>query len=290
MKNLIKSELLNLGLKFISVDEKIIKIFLETIPSNINEIVILPTIKYMMKRIVNSLANMSKKGRVYNGILNNVRVSVIKCEVGCPNMAILLECLKRTKAKKIIRIDICGGINELENNIDIGDIIIPNLAYCGDGTTNQYILTHPDLINQLESIDNPIGQFQNIVAGAQKIYISKPNDKLNNIIFNHGLTNIKKQTKKVDLWTTDALFCETYEFLNAIRSRKIEAIDMESSILFLLGNKFNLHTTSILSVSDLPGTKYDLLNSNEIHSNLENGMNNAINILTNSLPMIEKTD
>ncbi|MBN1214359.1 MAG: hypothetical protein JXA99_02845 [Candidatus Lokiarchaeota archaeon] len=288
MKNLIKSELLNLGLKFITVDEKIIKIFLGTIPSNINEIVILPTIKYMMKRIVNSLVNMSKKGRVYNGILNNVRVSVIRCEVGCPNMAILLECLKRTKAKKIIRIDICGGINDLENNIDIGDIIIPNLAYCGDGTTNQYILTHPDLINQLESIENPIGQFQNIVAGAQKIYISKPNDKLNNIIFNHGLTNIKKQTKKVDLWTTDALFCETYEFLNAIRSKKIEAIDMESSILFLLGNKFNLHTTSILSISDLPGTKYDLLNSNEIHSNLENGMNNAINILINCLPMIEE--
>ena len=94
----------------------------------------------------------------------------------------------------------------------------------------------------------------------------------------------------MDLWTTDALFCETYEFLNAIRSKKIEAIDMESSILFLLGKKFNLQTISILSVSDLPGTKYDLLNSNEIHSNLENGMNNAIKILTNALPMIEKTD
>ncbi|MBY9008039.1 MAG: hypothetical protein KGD63_14960 [Candidatus Lokiarchaeota archaeon] len=284
MKNRIKSELLNLGLKFINVDQKLIKIFLDTIPSNINEIVIVPTIKYIMKKLVNKLNNMSKKGRVYNGLLNNVRVSIIKCDVGCPNMAILLECLKRTKAKKIIRIDICGGIGELANNIDIGDIIIPNLAYCGDGTSTQYILTQPDLVNQLESIDNPIGQFQNIIAGGQKIFIVRPDENLNYTLYNHGLSEIKAQTKKVDLWTTDALFCETYEFLNAVRSKDVEGIDMESSILFLLGKKYNLHTSSILSVSDLPGTKYDIFNSNEIHPDLENGMDKAIKILITSLP------
>lgn len=288
MKNRIKSELLNLGLKFISIDEKLIKIFLETNPSNVNEIVIVPTVKSIMKKLINKLANLSKKGRVYNGLLNNVRVSIIRCYLGCPNMAILLECLRRTKAKKIIRIDICGGITGLTNKVDIGDIIIPNLAYCGDGTSTQYILTYPDLANQLESIENPMGQFQNIIAGSQKIFITKPDEQLNNILSNHKYSELKALTKKVDLWSTDALFCETYEFLNALKSKNIETLDMESSILFLLGKKYNIQTSSILSVSDLPGTNYDFLNSNEIHPNMEIGIDRVIKILINSLPKIKQ--
>ena len=57
MKNSIKNELLNLGLKFISNDEKLLRIFLETTPSNINEIVIIPTIKKVMKKLVDKLEN-----------------------------------------------------------------------------------------------------------------------------------------------------------------------------------------------------------------------------------------
>ena len=62
---------------------------------------------------------------------------------------------------------------------------------------------------------------------------------------------------------------------------------MESSILFLLGKLYNIKTASILSVSDLPtDPHYDLLNSNEIHPEMEKGIDNAINILLKSLPKI----
>jgi len=61
--------MLNLGLKFISVDEKIVRMILETKPSNINEIVILPAVKLVMKKIVNRLQNKIVYGRVYNLVL-----------------------------------------------------------------------------------------------------------------------------------------------------------------------------------------------------------------------------
>ena len=54
MLNKIKSQMLNLGLKFISVDEKVVRMILETASSNINEIVILPAVKLVMKKIVNN--------------------------------------------------------------------------------------------------------------------------------------------------------------------------------------------------------------------------------------------
>jgi len=119
MLNKIKGELLNMGLKFISVDEKIVRMVLETASSNVNEIVLLPAVNNVMKKIVKKLQNKVKHGRVYNGILNGVRVSVILSNIGCPNVAIVLECLKRCKTKLIVRIDLCGAISGEDNDISV---------------------------------------------------------------------------------------------------------------------------------------------------------------------------
>ncbi|MFX0144554.1 MAG: hypothetical protein ACFE9C_10795 [Candidatus Hodarchaeota archaeon] len=287
MLNRIKSELLNVGLKFISVDQKIVRMILETSPSNINEIVILPAIKAVMKKLLNKLQNKRNHGRVYNGELNNVRVSIVRSLIGAPNCAMVVEALKRCKTKVIIRIDVCGGIENIITPINIGNIIIPKLAYCDDGTCPQYFRENPALVNELESISNPTIKFQNIFTGNQTIFISKPDEKLKEMIYNQGIALLKDKVKLTDLWTTDALFCESLDFVRALSSINVQCIDMESSILFLLGKIYNLKTASILSVSDLPGhPKYDLLNSNEIHPDMENGIDNAIKLLINALPKV----
>jgi len=288
MMDRIKNELLNLGLKFISVDEKIVRIFLETSPSNVNEIVIMPAVKMVMKKIVNKLQDKRVYGRVYNGILNGVKVSVIRSLVGCPNCSIAVESLKRCKTKIIIRTDFCGGIEGNSSNIQIGDIIIPNLAYCGDGTSPHYIMTHQELSNQLKSIINPISKFQTIITGNETVFVAKPHEGLKNLLVREASSLLPNRVKEVDLWTTDALFCETYDFITSLRSIDVQAIDMETSILFLLGKVYNLKTISLLSVSDLPGNlKYDFIKSNEIHIDVESGIDNAIKILIKSLPKIK---
>ena len=285
----IKSELLNFGLKFISIDDKIVRMILETAPSNLNEIVILPAVKMVMKKLIKKLQNKIVHGRVYNGMLNGVRVSIIRSQIGCPNVGLVVESLKRCKTKIIIRIDLCGGIQDETNEIDIGTIIIPKSAYCDDGTTPQYIRTYPALSNKLESVENPLSILHNLLTGNKTVFISKPNEILKEILLKEGLSTLtKNKIKEVNLWTTDALFCETYEFIRAIKAANINAIDMESSILFLLGELFNLKTVSILSVSDLPGhPQYDLLKSNEIHPNMGKGIEDTIKIVIESLPRIK---
>lgn len=288
MMDKIKNELLNLGLKFISVDEKIVRIFLETSPSNVNEIVILPAVKMVMRKIVNKLQNKRVYGRVYNGMLNGVKVSVIRSLVGCPNCSIAMESLKRCKTKIIIRTDFCGGIENTSNNIQIGDIVIPKLAYAGDGTSPHYLMIHSELSNQLESILNPISKFQKIITGNETVFIAKPHEELKNILVREASSLLPNRVKEVDLWTTDALFCETYDFINSLRSINVEAIDMETSVLYLLGRIYNLKTVSLLSVSDLPGNpKYDFINSNEIHLDVVSGIDNAIKVLLKALPNIK---
>jgi len=110
---------------------------------------------------------------------------------------------------------------------------------------------------------------------------------LKDLLLETGRTS-NSNVKEVDFWTTDALFCETLEFIKALQSVKARGIDMESSILFLLGSLFNLKTSSILAVTDLPGhPEYDLLESNQIHPNLEKGIDDAIKIVINALPKIK---
>ena len=94
--------------------------------------------------------------------------------------------------------------------------------------------------------------------------------------------------KKNDFKDHKLLFCESLDFIRALSSINVQTIDMESSILFLLGHHYNLKTVSILSVSDLPGNpKYDLLTSNEIHPNMENGIDESIKTLIKLLPKVK---
>ncbi len=288
MLNRIKSELLNIGLKFISVDEKLVRMILETSPSNINEIVILPAIKIVMKKLIQKLQNKRKYGRVYNGEINNVKISIVRSLIGAPNCAMAVEALRRCKTKVIIRIDVCGGIENQIMPINVGDIIIPKQAYCDEGTSPQYFRENAHLTNELESISNPIGSLQTLFTGNLTIFITKPYDTLKEILQNKAKLILSDKVKLADLWTTDALFCESLDFVRALNSINVQAVDMESSILFLLGKIYNLKTASILSVSDLPGhPKYDLVKSNEIHPDMENGIDNMIKILTQSLPQIK---
>ncbi|MHA2290349.1 MAG: phosphorylase family protein, partial [Promethearchaeota archaeon] len=266
MLNKIKSQMLNLGLKFISIDDKIVRMILETGSSNINEIVILPAVKMVMKKIVNKLHNKIVHGRVYNGVLNGINVSVIRSQVGAPNAALTFECLKRSKARIVIRVDFCGGIYGDDNTINIGDIVVPKSAYCGDGTSIDYLRANPMLLNSLVSIQNPLSISQNLVASPQTIFISKPSEIIRELLVKETRAFSPNKLRESNLWTTDALFCENFEFIKALKIANIEAIDMESSILFLLSSLYNIKVASILSVSDLPGhPKFDLLSSNEIH-------------------------
>jgi len=278
--------MLNFGLKFISIDDKIVRMLLETSSSNVNEIVILPAVKIVMKKLVKKLQNKIKHGLIYNGFLNGVRVSIILSNVGCPNIAMIMEALKRCKTKIALRVDMCGGIQGNEQEIAVGDILIPKLAYCDDGTCPQYIRSNASLQSLLESIDNPLKMIQNMDTGNQIVYSSKPNEILKDIIMKTG-RSLNPRIKEVDFWTTDALFCETSEFIRSLKSINVQGIDMESSALFLLGTLFDIKTASILSITDLPSDpKYDLLKSNELHPNMEKGIDDAIKIMIGALPKI----
>ena len=281
----LKAGVINLGLKMISLDEKIVRIFLETSPSNVEEIVIMPAVKMVMKKILSKLEDKKRHGRVFNGTLNGVKVSVVRSLVGAPNAAIAVECLRRCETKIILRIDFCGGINKEDQSIKVGDVLIPRNSYCGDGTSPQYMLKYPSAFEGNATIDNPFLDGSDFLS--RKILEVRPDEKLTKLALNQGKRLFGDAVKDVDFWTTDALFCEDSTFLSAMNSINVQGIDMENALLFLISKIFQMKAASILSVSDLPGhPKYDLLKSKKVHPDMERGVRNAINIVMKMLPKV----
>ena len=257
--NQIRSGIINTGLKFISVDEKIIHMFLDTGAKSIRPIVINVITKAMFTKFLDLLKNeknYTKEGQVHNGTIQGIPISVIRTEMGAPNASILMECLKRTGAKIIIRAEICGSLNP---SINIGHVFIPKDALIGDGTCPYYLRkTH----QQISKISVNMELYQAIWK-----------------IIQEEIPDSVKYLHTGTVWTTDALFCETTTEIKYWQDLGAEAVDMETSVMYLLSSLFQLPSISILGVTDIPNSDYDLFETNKIHPEMGNAVSRVVQLV-----------
>ncbi|MHA1819357.1 MAG: phosphorylase family protein [Promethearchaeota archaeon] len=183
----VKANLINSALKFMDIDEKLVRLYLNAPPKDVQDIVILPSVASSMKYLVSQLEHKKKSGYVYNGQLNGVNVSVIQTRMGTAQSSIIMECLKRTNCKVAIRTDFCGGlqktsqgnfikndddniynlrepdiknINSLvlsDTNLHLGDTLIPTEVFVNDAVGINYIQRHPELselLNKYSAINS----------------------------------------------------------------------------------------------------------------------------------------
>ncbi len=263
MLNKAKIGLLNLGLKFISVDEKLVRMFLETFPKDVREIVLLPVTKIAMQEFIRRMGNShTQHGLVHNGTINGVPVSTIRCQMGAPYAAVVMECLARSSVKKVVRCDYAGSISE---RINLGDLIIPEQAFGGDGTTPHYITPGEQ------------GALATTFPGSPEIV--------------NALWNSSQVTgypcHKTKIISVDALFRETPEKVSKWQEAGADSVDMETSVIYCLGNLFHIQTGAVLAISDKPNTEYDLFHSNKIHESLEIALKSAIDVVVGALPQIK---
>lgn len=76
-------------------------------------------------------------GKVWNIHNGNIKITYIKTGIGAPVLMDSLLSLGVTACKRIIFI---GSVGSLDENISIGDIVIPEYSVCGDGAS-RYILS-----------------------------------------------------------------------------------------------------------------------------------------------------
>jgi uridine phosphorylase len=193
-------------------------------PQDVGKYAIVPgpkdRLEVLMKKLVEPVKNFSfMEYTMYTGTFEGIKITAINGGRFSTDTSITTEVMCNAGIKNIIRIGTCGALDE---NINVGDLVVVDEVIRGDGVTPYYV-------------DK---DFQTVAD-------TKIADTLYEIAKKMGV-NVHRGTA----WTTDALLRETREIVEAKRKEGAIAVDMVSSTLLTIAQLYNVKAGSILSVSD----------------------------------------
>lgn len=208
--------------------------------------------------LINHIENNHKTTKDYGftselQLLNDTNNQIgifTRIEVGAPIVTMLLEQMIAFGVKKFITIGTAGTLQE---DINIGELIICDSAIREEGTSNHYL------------------------KKSKYAYASK------------GMTEkIKKSFQKYNQdykigssWTTDAPYRETIVKAKKYQKEGIVTVDMESSALFSVAKFRNVQMGAIFTISDsLAKFKW---NPQHFHPSTEKGLEKIYKIAVNAL-------
>lgn len=182
------------------------------------------------RRIKNRLRSTSKVGPTTIGEYGNVSVTVMCSQIGTIQLEMLIRLIPNTVQRYIIGL---GAVGALQENVAIGDLIVPKEAIRGEGLTRYY---YPDEVP------------------------ARPDDELTDLLLHHCYQeNARVHTGIV--YTTGSLLHETEEMIQEWHNKGYLGVDCEASALFLLSKYCGFRTSLVLYVTDNPYTKKIFSNS-----------------------------
>jgi purine-nucleoside phosphorylase len=193
-------------------------------PQDVGKYAIVPgprdRMEVLMKKIENPVKNFSfMEYTMYTGMFEGIKLTTINGGRFSTDTAITSEVMCNAGIQNIIRIGTCGSLDE---NIKIGDLVIVDKVIRGDGVTPYYV---------------------------DKDFVTVADKKISDLMFNIA-KEMGCNVHRCTTWTTDALLRETREIVEAKRKEGATAVDMVSSTLLTIAQKYNVKAASILAVSD----------------------------------------
>ena len=139
---------------------------------------------------------------------------------GAPTAVMSLEELIAFGIKKFVSLGAAGG---LQQNMNVGDIVICDRAIRDEGTSHHYLPVEKYAFSSPELTENLCKAFER-----------------KSIQYSKGTS-----------WTTDAPYRETIEELGQYRSDGVATVEMEASALFAVGAYRGVSVSAIFAISDL---------------------------------------
>jgi uridine phosphorylase len=156
---------------------------------------------------------------VYGGNYSGKRIAFGNGGQYAPDCAIMGEIYYTAGVECIIRVGSCGC---LQNDIEIGDIIIVTGAVRDEGTTVNYI---PDNFPAVADFN----LIQTIIKAAETLHIP----------YHLGIS-----------WTTDGLLTESRQRVSQFKQLNIKSVDMISSSILTIAHHYRKSAGILLAVSD----------------------------------------
>jgi uridine phosphorylase len=188
-------------------------------PGEIGEYVLLPGDPGRISLIAELLDDVrevayNREHRTVTGYYHGLKVSATSTGMGCPSTAIAVEELIAIGAKVLVRVGSTAG---MADEVQDGDYVLPTGAVPLEGTSPIYLDRDPfsavpdfDVIQAIHTVASKSGK--RIHTGVVLVH--------------------------------DAFYAETDEFLQRWYQRNVLSVEMESSILYLLGTLRRVRTGS----------------------------------------------
>ena len=176
----------------------------------------------MLKAIENPVKNFTfMEYNMYTGMLDGAKVTMMNGGRFAADTAITTEILCNAQPKAIIRVGSCGA---LDDDIKIGDIIVADSAWSGEGVTPYYV---DDAKNWEPQADKQLTDDLEEIAKATGFNVHRGK-----------------------CWSTDAILKETKANVKLATDRGCIAVDMVTSVMLTICGQYNIPATVILAVSD----------------------------------------
>ncbi len=168
------------------------------------------------------LVSSNRGFRTYTGKYKDQIFTVACHGIGGPSTAIVFEELRMLGAKIIIRLGTAGG---LIRELDLGDIVIPNIAcyYKGSGTISAY----------MPGLAPPTAPSYDVLEAL----VNEARNKL-------------KRFWIAPVVSSDAYYAEDEEFISQWVKVGATAVEMECATIFALGYLRRIKTGAILIITD----------------------------------------
>lgn len=205
--------------------------------------------------------NTNREFRSCNGKYKGIKISMVSTGIGCPAAAIAVEELANVGAKILIRVGTCGG---LLKEMQAGDIVIPNVAMCFDGTTKEYN-------SDIKKIEANKEVMESLIKAAKKLRVK----------YFVGINR-----------THDAFYEPTGNFVKLAGQGFISS-EMECSVVFLVSKIRDLKAGAILVVNTPEPPEEVLKNPNIVYKlvdekRVQQGIDNAIKIALEAIRILDR--
>jgi len=188
-------------------------------PGDIGRYVLLPGDPGRISLIAQLLDNVcevayNREHRTITGYYQGLKVTATSTGMGCPSTAIAVEELIRIGARVLVRVGSTAG---MADQVQDGDYILPTGAVPLEGTSRIYLDNDP--FSAVADFDVVHALYDSALASGKRVHT--------------GLVLVH-----------DAFYAESEEFLLRWHRRNVLSVEMESSILYVLGTLRGVKTGS----------------------------------------------
>jgi len=164
----------------------------------------------------------SERGMLgYSGEYQGAPVSVQATGMGCPSAAIVMEELVQLGVKRFLRVGTCGG---LQQDLELGDLIVAVSAVPADGTARHYVGGEPHC---------PTADWE-LVHGAV-----------------HAAKELDQPLRVGAIVSSDTFYDPDPERHRRWSERGVLGVEMEAAVLFTIGALRGVQAGCLLTVSDI---------------------------------------